>query len=524
MGSRYFVRAIAAAALTLMLAACGGGGSTPSSLSNGNQSALELVQRGFLGHAPPHPPAPTGPVTAADRNAARAGGWKPVSATAPFGANGAGTPLLMTDGTVLIGDNAANWYALVPDITGSYVNGSWKKKATLPAGYGPLYFASAVLADGKVLINGGEYNFGHSQETTLGALYDPLADTWTSIAPPSGWTRIGDAQSVVLPNGTYMLGNCCTAVQALFDESTKTWTQIGAGKADTNSEEGWTLLPNGRVLTADVGSEPNSELYNPASNAWSSAGSLPANLTAGFEIGPQALRPDGTVFVTGADKNTAIYNTATGAWSAGPSLPIVNGKQLDSADGPASVLPSGEVMLALSPGVYQAPASFYLLNGTTITHIAGVPNAKNDSSYNVRFLVLPNGQVLETDGSNDVEIYSPNQHPMGSIAPAVASVPGTLTRGTTNTVTGVRFNGFTQANAYGDDAQEASNYPLVEIVNVATNHVFYARTHNHSSMAVASQATVSTKFDVPSAAETGPSRLYVIANGIKSAPVSITVQ
>jgi hypothetical protein len=36
--------------------------------------------------------------------------------------------------------------------------------------------------------------------------------------------------------------------------------------------------------------------------------------------------------------------------------------------------------------------------------------------------------------------------------------------------------------------------------------------------------TVSTNFDVPSGIETGASSLVVIANGIPSAPVSVTVQ
>jgi hypothetical protein len=37
-------------------------------------------------------------------------------------------------------------------------------------------------------------------------------------------------------------------------------------------------------------------------------------------------------------------------------------------------------------------------------------------------------------------------------------------------------------------------------------------------------ATVSTHFDVPSDMETGASKLVVVANGIASKPVAITVQ
>jgi hypothetical protein len=53
----------------------------------------------------------------------------------------------------------------------------------------------------------------------------------------------------------------------------------------------------------------------------------------------------------------------------------------------------------------------------------------------------------------------------------------------------------------------------------------YFRTHDHSTMGVATgNKTVSTNFDVPNKAETGASTLVVVANGIPSAPVSITVQ
>jgi len=474
-------------------------------------------------HTPPRPPAPRYRITMADVLRARAGGWQQVEATSPFGANGAGTALLMTDGTVMVQDNTSNWYSLAPDKNGNYVEGKWTQKASLPSNYGPLYFASAVLADGKMEINGGEYNFFNGTETNLGAIYDPVADAWTSVSAPSGWAKIGDASSVVLEDGTFMLGNCCGTPQALLNEGTLTWTMTGAGKADTNSEEGWTLLPNGKVLTSDVFNEPNSERYNPNTGSWSSAGTVPVNLTNQFETGPQILRPNGTVFFAGASQHSAIYNTHTRQWSAGPDFPIVGGQQLDIADGPAALLTNGDVLMAASPGVYAAPASMLVFDGSQFTTIANPPNAPNDSSYNMRLLVLPTGQVLETDSSDDVEIYTPRVPPDRTIAPSISSVPTTLTHGNTYTVSGVRFNGFSQANAYGDDAQSATNYPLVRIRNSGTGHVFYARTHDHSFMGVASQANVSTMFDVPSSIELGASTLEVIANGIHSTPVAVTI-
>ena len=49
-----------------------------------------------------------------------------------------------------------------------------------------------------------------------------------------------------------MLANAVTSQAALFNPSNLTWTPTGTGKFDINDEEGWTLLPNGKVLTVDV--------------------------------------------------------------------------------------------------------------------------------------------------------------------------------------------------------------------------------------------------------------------------------
>src|ERR1700722_11435494 len=95
---------------------------------------------------------------------------------------GAGHPLLLTDGSVLVQeDNPGNWSRLVPDETGSYLNGTWKKAASLPPGYGPSAYASAVVPDGRVIVEGGEYNFGQLEWTSLGAIYDPLSNVWTRV-------------------------------------------------------------------------------------------------------------------------------------------------------------------------------------------------------------------------------------------------------------------------------------------------------------------------------------------------------
>ena len=511
-----------------LLVACSGANSTapvagiPQASTGAVHSKLPKFLR--LEHTPPRPPPHRHAITSAMRERAKAGGWEELANSAPW-TSGPGSQLLMTDGTVLVQDSCTpNWFRLTPDSTGNYQDGTWTAIPGMPSSYGPLYFASAVLADGKLIVNGGEYNFCNGAETNLGAIYDPIANSWTAVTGPSGWGQIGDAQSVVLTNGTYMIGNCCTNVQAQLDESTMTWTQVGTGKHDNNSEEGWTLLRNGDIVTADVIDAPYSELFTPKTAAWSSAGDLPVNLTQATEIGPQTMRPNDTVYVEGANGLTAIYNASNGTWTQGPNMPTVAGAQLDAADAPSTLLTDGTVLAVGSPGVYQAPASFYIFNGKKNITIANPPDAPNDSSYNVRLLMLPTGQVLEDDGSGDIEIYTGNQKAFRGIAPVIVKVPKTLTAGSTYKLSGRRLNGFSQANFYGDDDTQATNYPLVRITNVASGAVVYARTHNHSYMGIGSNHVVSTMFDVPSTIGTGTSTLQVVTNGIASQAKSVTIQ
>lgn len=451
--------------------------------------------------------------------------WTPLTNQPSFSASNA---YILTDGRVMVQDTGAqDWWSLTPDASGSYRNGTWSQLASLPAGYAPLYYASAVLPDGRLAILGGEYNFGVADWTTLGAIYNPKTNKWRNLNHPAGWTTVGDAQSAILADGTMMVANCCTTEGALLNAKTMVWTATGTGKADVNDEEGWTLLPSGELLTVDANSaNTNSELYNPANGSWSSAGSTIVQLTdlGSHELGPAVLRPDGTVLYVGATGHNAVFNSVTSTWSAAPDFPKVGGKQLDIADGPAALLPNGNVLLMTSPGVFNADVHFFEWNGTSFTEVAKTPNSPSDTSYYGRMLVLPTGEILLTDGSSDVELYTSTGGPNPAWAPAITKVPKTLTHGKSSTLKGTQLNGLSQGAAYGDDAQSASNYPLVRISNNATGHVFYARTYNHSSMGVATGSLiVTTHFAVPAGIELGASQLEVVANGIASNPVSVTI-
>ena len=440
---------------------------------------------------------------------------------------------VLTDGRVLVQTGGENtFYTLTPDNTGSYMNGTVKQVGSLYNGYVPYAFSSAVLADGRVVVAGGEYNNGNFAFTDLCAIFDPVANTWAKLAPPKGWGFIGDSPSSVLPDGRFLLGRKFDKRVAALDPKTLTWTELSdQGKKDFNAEEGWTLMPDGTILTYDVKNAPHAERYDPIGQQWTSLGSTVKNLAGPpsisqipygknkiyyppGEVGPAVLRPDGTVFATGATNanastaHTAIYTPAAkgkpGTWAAGPDFP--NGDQ--AGDSFAALLPTGNVLVEGDSG------TLYEFNGTKIA--ATKFNGSGNS-----LLVLPTGEVLI--GGEEVYRAAGSVNP--AWAPVITTAPSTVTRGTTYAISGQQFNGLSQANSFGDEFETATNYPLVRITNTATGHVIYARTHDHSTMGVATgTATVSTNFDVPASAETGASTLVVVANGIPSAAVNLTVQ
>jgi len=416
--------------------------------------------------------------------------------------------------------------------------------------YAPLYYASAVLPDGRVVVVGGEYNGIAPPWTNIGFLYDPVADTWSSqLMVPFPTGRVGDIQTVVLDNGKMLIASIGTNI-AEFNSATLTFTALNPiNKLDNNNEENWNILPDGRVLTVDTRIASSFEIYDPELNTWTS-GTTPVNLVdccgaadgvdGSSEAGPGVLRPDGTLvyFSGNSTGQNAVYDTVAGTWThrAAMDFPLVPGQTYHYAvaDGPASLLPNGNVLVMASPvrnGLpFNRPSHFYEFDGTNLTQVTDTPNAASFTSYQGRMLLLPSGQVMLTAydqlRTQDVLLYSNGGSPQDAWRPVIMSVPSTMTSGNTYTISGRLFNGFSEGATYGDDAAMSSNYPLVRIKNLATSHVVYARTHDHTSMGVelvSSIAVVSTRFDVPAGVEAGQSELVVVVNGIPSLPVSVNI-
>ena len=197
-------------------------------------------------------------------NAQTGGTWTPL--TNAFKGGYPDAALLLTDGTVLVHDGYSlrDWYKLTPDAFGSYINGQWSQVASIPNtfDYAPLFFFSAVLPTGQVIIEGSEYNFTVTQYPDHGAIYDPVKDSWTQVFPPdfgdtcaqdgtpgggTYWCSVGESPSGVLPDGSFLVSDASdttssglSKLEALLPPPyTGPWIQTGFGKRDRKHRTGF---------------------------------------------------------------------------------------------------------------------------------------------------------------------------------------------------------------------------------------------------------------------------------------------
>lgn len=472
-------------------------------------------------------------------------------------ANG-GTMFLLTDGTVMVQECMSifgvawatrRWWRLTPDATGSYTNGTWSALAN--SNVARKYFGSAVLADGRVLVCGGEYTDASGVQTAdwnnSCEIYDPVANQWSAVPTPTdsagnNWSQIGDPACTLLPDGTFLMGAPNTGNIAKFDPASMSWTAMNGYCVSRSNEDSWVLMPDNTVVAPSCINPPQTCIYNIATDQWITGNNLPTSIisAAGSEVGPGLLRYDGTAFFIGGNQNTATYSaTATPQWANGISLPAQGGQNIGIVDGPGVLLINGNILFGAAPidskGSFLSPCFFFEYDGTAYSRTAD-PSNSNCPTYVTRLLLLPNGDVLfcREDDSAFAMYHSDLVVPDDSTRPVIQSAPGSINAGSTIQISGLQFNGLSQAVAYGDDSQTATNYPLVRITNTASGHVRYCRTFNHTtvdaagntvtSMGVATGGQViTTNVDIPSDLEVGASTLEVVANGIPSEAVSVEV-
>lgn len=482
-------------------------------------------------------------------SATAAGVWTKLNRGAPGPVN---LMLLLSDGTVMAQKTGTtNWYRLTPN-NGSYVDGNWTIRQPMTSSR--LYYSSAVLRDGRVLVAGAEYGNGWN----TAEVYTPSTDSWSPAPvpaglifqnnnpqPPNNQNTAGFTDSIckILPNGTVMVApNFPTTLGGtlIFNPSANSWS-AGPVWLGSQNEASWVKLPDDSILTVDKNTTA-SERFIPSLNVWINDAPLPVALyDAISELGPAFLLPNGKVIFLGGNGQTAVYtptgNLTNGHWAPGPVIPGGWG----CSDSAAAMMElNGRILCAVGPsGAFSPPTSFYeydyldLTAGTngSFTQVGSPTGGLTDTNtppgganaavipFQTIMLVLPDASILYSDSTTNLYTYVPTGFPRVSSLPTISSIQANGDG--SYHLTGTRLNGISEGAAYGDDAQMDSNYPLVRVSDGSGN-ILYLPTFNWSSTSVATGAnSVSTEFYAFQNLTAGSAySLVVVANGIGSDPVT----
>ncbi|MBV8728249.1 MAG: hypothetical protein JO336_00425 [Acidobacteriia bacterium] len=380
------------------------------------------------------------------------------------------------------------------------------------------------LSDGTILTY--DIDKSISAGTGYAERYDPVANKWSSVSPGDG-TALGTlpllSSSALghefgpilrLQDGRAFLigGNQNTA---LYTPSTNTWAagpQIIGKLNGINSNFGaddapGALLPNGHVLfTADAGPASVSSSGNTTAGSEIITG-IPS--TATFQVGWSVTQADGNNDVI--PPNTTITSVDS------PSQIHISKAAL------ATVVAEGLVF----GGTFSLPTQVFDFNpagGGSISPVSpAIPDASlaQRAAFVDRMVVLPTGQVLFSDSSEQLYIYTGDGPPNPALRPVINNIA--YNGGGTFTLTGKQLNGQSAGADYGDDVQVDSNYPVLRLVNSSGN-VFYCRTTNWSSVGVGTSAVGQTvNFTLNKNITAGNYEAIVSGSGLSSFPVSINI-
>jgi hypothetical protein len=404
-------------------------------------------------------------------------------------------------------------------------------------------------------------------------IYNANTDTWAPSGSKIYPTDSSDEEGwAVTTNGSILTYDLFKSVNTpggfaeLYNPTTGAWSSIspsdgtatGTIPVMSSNALGFELGPvlrlqDGRMFV--IGANQHTALYDLPSNTWSAGpdimGSLNGNASPfGADDAPGAIMPNGHVIfaadsgpsgfsssgniTAGSNIITAIPSTAlmVPGWTvSGSGIP--SGARISSVDSPSQVHINALATSTITTdtikwgGLFNPPTQLFDFNPTTNTISAlatPIPdgNLPTEPSYPTRMLVLPTGQMLFSDSSSQLYVYTQDGGANPLLRPSVNAI--TYNNAGLFTLTGLRLNGQSAGASYGDDDQMDSNYPIIRLTD-ASGNVFYARTSNWSKAgSVDGAASETVNFTLnPGLTTPGNYTLTVSGAGIASFPIAINI-
>jgi len=325
------------------------------------------------------------------------------------------TANLLSDGKVLL---AGGWNT---DIT-SPLSGCEIFDPTADSGVGAFsatgslntarsYHTASLLADGKVLVAGG--NDGAGNLSTV-ELFDPTAGTFSTTGsmsvPRIYHSAVRLLNGKILVTGGYGSSGSPISSSEIYDPGTGTFAATGSMNSarffhtSTLLQDGTVLITGGKNIGVDA--LQSAEIFDPSANSGTGAFTSTGDMLTFRYHHTATLLNSGKVLIVGGSQGSdnpiasaEIYDPATGKFQATGSMAVAR------ADHTATLLADGKVLITggrqtLNDSSALDTAEVYDPASGTFSNAGSVGSAHTDHTATL----LQDGNVLIVGGSNGVLI------------------------------------------------------------------------------------------------------------------------